>query len=92
MSCTGDHGSTSSGPYKMSWSIEDAARKAYHPKPPRRMVCPAYVARAVGWEGSPRWVFRQGMYRLGPFAFPPAILDLPVDDAVAMAKACCGQS
>lgn len=74
----------------MSWSIEDAARKAYHPAPPRRLVAPAYLAKAIGWEGKPRWSFRQGMYRLGPFAFPPQILDLPVDEAIAMAKACCG--
>jgi len=74
----------------MAWSTEDAAKQAYHPKPPRHKISPSVISQALGLEGTPRWVFRDGLYRCGPtLAFPPHILDLPIDEAIALAKRCC---
>lgn len=75
----------------MAWSVGDAARAGYHPKPPRHKISPQLIADAIGWEGKPKWTFREGLYRLGPFGFPPHILDLPIDEAIALAKECCRQ-
>ena len=70
----------------MAWSVADAARASWHPKPPRHNISPEFLTRALGLEGKPRWVFREGVYKLGPFGFPPAILDLPIERAVELAK------
>lgn len=75
----------------MAWSVEDAAKASYHPRPPRHKISPEFLTRALGLEGRPRWVFREGLYKLGPFSFPPSILDLPIDDALALARKVCGK-
>lgn len=62
---------------------------AAYPPPPRRMVDPAVLARAIGWESRPKWVLRDGYYHLGPYRFPPDILDMPLELAVEAAKAAC---
>lgn len=76
----------------MAWSIADAVRNnGSQVAPPRHKMCPRFIAKAIGWEGSPKWTFREGLYRIGPFGLPPAILDLPIDEAIALARRCCGQ-
>ncbi len=60
-----------------------------YPPPVRRMVAPSVLARAIGWESRPRMIFRDGMYHLGPYRFPADILELPLAQAIALAKACC---
>lgn len=52
------------------------------------MVDPSVLARAIGWESKPKWVLRDGSYHLGPYRFPPDILDMPLEQAIAKAKEC----
>lgn len=75
----------------MAWSIADVVRNnGSQAAPPKHKISPGIIAKAIGFEGKPKWVFREGLYRLGAFGFPPSILDLPIDDAIALARKCCG--
>lgn len=74
----------------MAWTTTEAVQhNGSQVAPPRHKISPQFIATAVGWEGKPRWTFREGLYRMGPYGFPPQILDLPVDEAVALARRCC---
>lgn len=75
----------------MAWSIADVVRNnGSQSAPPRHKISPVIIARALGFEGRPKWVFREGLYKIGGVGFPPSILDLPIDEAVALARRCCG--
>ena len=74
----------------MAWTIADGVRhNGSQVAPPRRLISPQVIARALGFEGQPRWVFRERLWRIGPYGFPADILDLPVDEAIALARKCC---
>lgn len=78
----------------MAYSIGDVVRHngSQASPAPRHKISPTVIARALGFEGKPKWSFRDGLYRIGGVGFPPSILDLPIDEAIALAKRCCAPS